>query len=512
MAIVVFSVLLLAGLILRLPWKLLLLLAVIPAVGIFVPRNVQKWIWGGLTLFIIGVYLWIFFLPEGENSSWRTYRFDSEADHVFSNTPQNAAVHYVEIINTHENEVFSYPYTALEDEESFLGPWSAEEFIELGQWMDQRKPALAALVQTAKMPWCEFEKPIDYRSYQHQQLRLKLMKAWASVLIRSAHRDLAAGRLAEALEKELTILGMARHLLEQGTLLDQAVGYTLAQAAGRVLHFFILEYGGQEAMLADIESAIGQVDSNWPQNWQLILEGEILLAKNTAGMFYQVNDKGQTRISRDLGQGLHEALGHPAYRFLRIKELSRILVLVIWLELPTSPEGVGVTIEKRFDRYSKMVEEGKDLEYVDTWPVWMRGLNYQSVIDWNAKQQVSYYYPLRRKAIRLEALRRVTRILIELKRYQLREGTWPRHLEDLLGGDLMAGQLFDPVSELPFVYERMAEGFRLYGIGENKKDEGGIHNIKEGQDDRLYWPQPGWEDLFKEDSEHGNKIMGPENR
>ena len=83
MAIVLFTLLFFVGLILRVPWKILLLLAVIPVVGIFVPQKVQKWVWGILTIVLIGVYVWILYLPEEDSSQWKTYRFETEVESPF---------------------------------------------------------------------------------------------------------------------------------------------------------------------------------------------------------------------------------------------------------------------------------------------------------------------------------------------------------------------------------------------------------------------------------------------
>ncbi len=492
-AVAVFSVLFLAGLLLRLPWKILFLLTVIPVVGLFVPRERQKWVWGAFTLVAAGVYLWIFFLPAHEESGWSTYQYIEEPSPEFLTNPENAAVHYVDFFQQYEEEVFSYPYSTSEDQATYEGPWDARQFPDLSDWMDRRKPALETLIGISRMPLCRFEAPITLRSYQRLQLRIKLMKAWASVLIRSAHRDLAAGDSAAALEKQLTIWAMARHLYMQGTLLDQATAFHLQRSGCRVLHSFIIRQDPPDSMLEEILSRSEQLDSNWPENWPRILRREKRLAGNFAGLFYQVHEQGQSRISRDLGQGLHEALGHPPYRFLRRRELSRLLALSMWLSLPASPEGIESMIERRFDRYAQIAEAGKDLEFVDTWPIWMRGLNYRSVIDWYAKQQVSFYYPLRQKNIQYEALERVTRLLVELKRYQQSRGTWPRQLEDLLGGTLTGGRLFDPVSERVFRYERTGDAFRLYSLGSNQRDDGGVNN-GEDKGDRLYWPMTAWQE------------------
>lgn len=496
-AVVVFSVLFFAGLILRLPWKILVLLAVIPVVGLFVPRKRQKWCWIALTVLAIGVHVWIY-LPDLSGTVWRTYRFDSEADQVFLSGTYNAAVHYLQIINEYEDEVFSYPYSPVEDQVTYSGPWEADRFANLSRWLDQREPALETLIEVAQMPLCRFEIPIDWQRYQDQQFQIKVMKAWASVLIRSAHRDLGAGRPEAALKKLGAILGMARHLFAQGTLLDQAGGHYLEQAAGRVLRGMIVEHCTQESMLEEIETAARQVQSNWEDNWPLILEREKMLAKNTAGMFYQVDPQGRTRISRDLGKGAHEVMLYPRTRLFDSEELTRLAVLSMWLSMPTTPQRAGAMIEARFDRYARMAEAGEDLQFVDRRPVWLRGLNGRAIVDWYAKQQVSFYYPLQRKDLEHRALRRVMRILIEIRRYQMRKGAWPGGLEDLPGAQLPVGQLVDPVSGQPFVYERTGDGFRLYSIGVNKRDDQGVNNFKEDKDDRLYWPIERWEEDIEE--------------
>ena len=45
-SIIFFGVLFFVGLYIKLPWKVLASLAVIPVVGIFVPKKVQPWVWG----------------------------------------------------------------------------------------------------------------------------------------------------------------------------------------------------------------------------------------------------------------------------------------------------------------------------------------------------------------------------------------------------------------------------------------------------------------------------------
>jgi len=89
----------------------------------------------------------------------------------------------------------------------------------------------------------------------------------------------------------------------------------------------------------------------------------------------------------------------------------------------------------------------------------------------------------------------------------LHEGQWPAQLEELLGPSLPVGQLIDPVSGQLFAYKRMGDGFCLYSVGPNKRDDQGVSHIKEDKDDRMYWPIERWEEDFDEKLAE-EKILG----
>jgi hypothetical protein len=303
------------------------------------------------------------------------------------------------------------------------------------------------------------------------------------------------GRNESALEKQLTIVRIAGHLYQQGTLLDQAVGYYLEDVAARVLARMIVEKC-TEPMLEQVEEALRQVQPNWNENWPRILEREKLLARNIAAIFYQADSKGRARLSRDVGLGLHEVLGYPHVRLFDSEKMIRLAVLVMWLTMPASPEAAAAMINERYDRYARLAEQGQDLEFVDTLPLWRRGLHCRSLVDWYAKRQVSFYYPLKRRDAQHKALRQATALLIELRRYYLKEGRWPEQLNELAENGLPAEQLADLRSGERFVYRRTQNGFVLYSVGANGRDDGGVQDPRQGKDDRLYWPTPDAESAF----------------
>jgi hypothetical protein len=483
-AIFLFTLFCSIGLVLHLPGKLLLFSALVPAAAILVPRRHQKWCWAALALSGLAVWGWIH-LPDGDSAEWKTYPFQTEP---IEEIPENAAGHYVSLVEKTREAVFSYPYTDREDQLSYAGPWKLEQFPALSRWMDDCEPTLARLIEISRMPLCRFEVPGDPLRYTNHQLRIKVLKAWCSILVRSSNRDWGNGRLASALEKQLTIFRIARHFYQQGTLLDQATGYYLEEVAGRVLSRLIVEEA-DAAMLEQIESCFRQIDPQWSVNWPRILQREKLLARNLAAVFYQISPDGRTRLSRDIGRGLHEVLRYPRYRLFSSEPMTKAAVLMMWLSLPATPQDAGKLIDERFDRYARMAREGMDLEWVDRKPLWKRGLNCRSMVDWYAKQQVSFYYPLQRRDRQQKALQRAMSILIELRRFFLQQGRWPQGLQEVAVLS-SASMLTDPVSGVPFVYRRTGEEFELYSLGENRQDDEGIQNLREGKDDRLYWPTP----------------------
>lgn len=83
------------------------------------------------------------------------------------------------------------------------------------------------------------------------------------------------------------------------------------------------------------------------------------------------------------------------------------------------------------------------------------------------------------------ASRRVTLILIALRRCKDNTGRWPRSLDEI-SRLLPADALVDPGNGGAFVYRLTEDGFTLYSRGRNNIDENGSR--KAGADDWRIWP------------------------
>jgi hypothetical protein len=108
------------------------------------------------------------------------------------------------------------------------------------------------------------------------------------------------------------------------------------------------------------------------------------------------------------------------------------------------------------------------------------------------------------RIFRTEAARQIVIGAIALKRYQLRHGSLPAQLSDMVP-ELVAAVPYDPVDGKPLRYRLNSDGrFLLYSIGEDEKDDGGnplpvapskATTWLQGRD--WVWPQPATDDEIK---------------
>ena len=483
-AVIIFTLAFCVGLLLSVSWKILLCLAVIPVTYLCLPKKIQSWVWVCLTGVVLGLFIWVL-LPELNKKNWKPYQFDHDLQALnnvhLSAGIDNAADRYLAILEEHDENIFLHELFVHEMHNTFAAPWNPEEYPELDTWLTGFEPAMEQLVEISKMEHCRFPIPHDMLSNDLQLKRLHLLGGWAGMLIRSANRDLYRGQTEQALSKLLVVPRMARHLYQQKTLSDQAKAFDLEWIGALALEAFMMEHGDDLDMLKQVEQAFAAIDPQWPGNWRKILAHEKLMFKNIAGNLYEINRKGRIRMSRNSIPALAKGLNFRIPYRLRKQNLSKAATIGLWLFMPSSPEGIG------FDYYSRQVQRGEQLPRISSrYAFLLRGVNYKSIVDWRVMEQVQWYSALDGHRTRHEAIVRRIRILSALKQHFLEHKCWPNQLAELQIDD--ADSLIDPLCSKPFFYERLDEGFRLYSLGVNGVDDGGVNLRREQKDDILIWP------------------------
>jgi hypothetical protein len=95
-------------------------------------------------------------------------------------------------------------------------------------------------------------------------------------------------------------------------------------------------------------------------------------------------------------------------------------------------------------------------------------------------------------AEQIAAERRATHLICHLLTHRAKVGAYPDSLDELEATDL-AQLRIDPFSGEDFVYRKTADGFTLYTVAQDLKDDGGKHDERWGRDgggDFVFWPVP----------------------
>lgn len=478
--------LLLESLFAGLPWRVSLLFTLVPATGFFMPRDLQKWVWFLLSFVLIGLYIWIR-SPEVNSSQWTPYIYSAKSLGITLSAdrdPNNAAREYTSLFDRHHEDLFGYPVNPDVEYWTYLLPWNEADQPNLSAWMKPLEPELDELMRIAAKQVCTFDPPLNIKELDQQYKRLNTTKAFVRILLRSANQDLYHHHAEAAMRKQNGALRIAAHLWQQGTLADQSGGYFIERMARRALSRSIIEYAEDRESLYWIEMEILAVDSNWPQIWTQIHKAQKALTISLSGLFYQQNPKGHFRFSRNIPAGLQEHLGYRVRKFLLSAETSRIVALGLAMTIPSSPQGTATLIENRFDRLSVIAEAGQDFEVENGQYTWRDGVNATSFIDWYARQQVAFYYPLADQDMSFKQGRTALVVLIALKRYQLDHGQWPGSLAEAFG---TAPVPMDPLNSKAFGYTLHNGQIRLYSFGFNAIDDNGQKD-KRSKDDIMLWP------------------------
>ena len=492
LSIIVFAVLFFIGLYVKLPWKMLACLAVIPVVGICVPQKKQPYIWGLLTVILLSAWGWVH-LPEHSNQQWQPFQYDTELAKIErEHLPEginNAADWYQVILNAYGESIFDFNHDNEQvKQETLISSWDPGLYPALDNWISQFEPGIEQMIYASGIDPCRFEIPHNLASLKPQLQRINQLKGWARLMICSANRDLFLGFQARALDKLRAVAGIAQHLYQQQTLFDQSAAFHIELLAARAMKTFIIIHCDDPQVMKEIEQIFGDLDPQWARNWPDILAREKLMAKNLIALMYEVNESGKVRISHSAMMALQAGLGfRPQRLFLKQHEMNRLAVIGLWLALPSSPQRMATIVDERFDHYSQRAREGEQLPRYSILYVWTKGLNAQSVIDWLAMQQVGYFWALDGQFQRHESIVRQIKIFSALKQDFLKHNHWPEKLTDLNIEN--SDQVFiDALNNQPFVYERTDDSFRLYSVGPNAVDDGGVNDKQNNKDDILLWP------------------------
>ena len=514
------TALIISGLIFQAPWKVITLLLIVLAACRILPKPAVKWFWAGVGAVVIALIIWVFLPDRGE---WQpfTYNFDKELAALEAKRAipdsENAAVIYSLLLEIDDEEDESEP-NFLSDgcyDITGTGPWLSEDHPEIAQWLKGQESKIETLLEASKVEKCRFPINANIMTFDQQTDRLAAMRRWAYLLSRVANNDLGEGRINQAFEKYIAVLQMGSHQCQQVTLVEMMVGLAVEALALRRFDRFIVTGNAAEDHLTIIEEALTGIEHDWSSDFSRIFEYEKLLARSMLSNSYEENPEGKTRLSQDPlvearanakalveDEEMKKMLTDEQMR--RISKLSLPLTyrqrkvlkastILSWFFMPSTPEKAGKIIDASYERLYTMAEPNFDWQKEPKkFSLTSAKFNYRFTTEMLVYILEPVYYSIHDIYLRTVATKKGSQIIVALRRYKNKNGTWPQTLDEI--EPLAPAEIFvDPFNNGPFVYKFTDDSFMLYSKGKNNIDEKGEYNYdyeeeKAEPDDWLIWP------------------------
>ena len=517
--ILLFMVVLLGGLYFKAPWKILVVDGLLLALLTVVPKPKRKYGWLTLAAAVLAVTVWIF-IPEKDTRDWRPYTFDEElavleAERIVS-PEDDAAPLYEDLFQRWKKIQEDDPFPEEADDECVTQsqPWTAEEFPEVAAWFERHEDFFDDLIAATQKPACYFPAAVTSLELSESMEKLSPVKHFARHLIRASYLDLGeSNKVYDALQKQMAVYNLGRHMNQQPMLIDMLVGVAAEAMAYDALKKTLIEQPfPEDIMIGDFLAMttpirMGHFDNK--EKWKQILAYEKLLAKNTYGKFYEVNPEGKIRFTHFKSLMDYIQAECPDEEFAEISDsywrgvswkFSRFFM---WLSGQLNdPVVLSEWVDEAYDLLGEALQNEDGSSGIDAAPIHFE-LNYKYMIKRIAQILLPSFKRIQGDIIpKVRTQKYGTVVVCDLVLYKKQHGWYPDVLDELW----QAGEDGQTVSEIyaGFVYNKTNDSFKLSHVGQNGIDEKGhykkpdfdpndityyeIMELKPKPDDILIWP------------------------
>lgn len=302
--------------------------------------------------------------------------------------------------------------------------------------------------QASELPHCRFS--VDWSNPVTARLdHLKSMRTLAEALEADAIQQAAAGRSDEAIADADTIFRMSRHLSEEPVMISLLVARRLESTGYSALAAALSAPSLRADQLTRARAALPTTD------WSAAA-GRTMLTERAFGLWcFQHFPVFSRSWSQSLGSSGMPALPAPL----------QWLAGVCWSPLYKLDELAYLRyMDQRVHMPASLFTgDGKRVDDVDRLP------RYALV----SRVLVPAFSTVLREGETREAQLRQARIALALAEVRSKQGAYPDQLPPGGGGEPLP---HDPQAGVPFHYRRAGDGYLLYGVGPDHRDDGGADN------------------------------------
>jgi hypothetical protein len=325
-------------------------------------------------------------------------------------------------------------------------PVTDEDWASIAQLIEKNRRGLDLIPEIAGKPCFQYGDP-DLLSWERRiPDAIKMIRAvrlWGLESMQTAEK----GDLRGSLDRLRIGLRFAPKIAEESSLITFLIALANAKAC---LLFLNESLSGREAGEELLIPLLGDLDEHQIERWKTLLKTGI---RGERVMFVDFFRAGA--LDREYkGEGLTGRLYY-------------------WLIRPL----VKRDISQNLPKYAEL-ESQASLSYYQTRDFWKSHKDRLDGLPWYAvvsKLVIPEMEAIFMKVATFDALVRTARAGLACRIFKSRTGIYPESLEALVPG-LLEGIPVDPFTGKALVYRREGEGFIVYSLGSNQKDDGGRSN------------------------------------
>ncbi len=362
--------------------------------------------------------------------------------------------------------------------------------------LDKENDALDSLQQITSHPELDFNLNYAGGFANIRFSDLSSLKRAAQLLSASTIFDLHQGDTASAVKATHSMLLLANATQHDRMVISELVRMAIAQMGSTATWEILQSTNVTDDQLAELQQDWAKFDFIGSEENALLMErtiGQISLAQQrNAGMRSYLDREANARKLEGLDSGEESIWGQ-----MKIK--TKVFIWRYWWSYTDelrSLKGYDAIINAVTDAQTnaalhdvleiqnkKLDELGISKIDGDTF-AFNQKLNFHALLS----QSIVSLGAFTRKMMYADAAKQVTMTAIALKRYHLKNGSYPTGLDRLVPEFLPEVPL-DPVDGQSLGYRLNMDGsYLLYSVGENGKDDGGSPSLQPGvKSSNLYW-------------------------
>ena len=310
-----------------------------------------------------------------------------------------------------------------------------------------------------------------------------------------AHLSAEQGSYEDAFEDMKSCYRFGQHVKAGGILIDQIVGIAIEAVAVQTLTDIIHDHEIDSARLAVLQHDLEQVIAN--ENFAITFEAERLFAYDAVQMCFTEDRLGSGHLYIPLVRKMSVSTSNYSFGELMSDIISHegLKGAVHILFLHPGKQQTRQTAERLYDYYQDVAKKT---------PAQLRAegidIKEQAMKITDGNILLNILMPAVDKIIELscrnKAATQAAVTVLVLLRYQKDNALYPENLQTLVTAGYLKNLPPDPYTDKPLVYKKTDDGFVLYSLGQDFKDDGGNLNRDDrgklgrwpDEGDAVFWP------------------------